>query len=202
MNRGDGTFLEAKPLGPGDGALLFDFDNDGFLDALLLSATGASTLCRNDGTGRFAEASVGALPAATAAEAVDFDGDGDTDLAFVTPRGTASLYANAGGNANGWIDVVLEGLPTGSAKVNRLGYGSEVEARAGALYVYRIAARPVTHLGLGDRRRADVVRIVWTNGVPQNDLDPKVRDGPARGAAAQGLLPLPLRLRRRTLAAS
>ncbi len=175
LNRGDGTFLEPRALSPGDSPVLFDFDNDGFLDVLVLSSRAASTLWRNDGSGRFSEAPVGPLPAAAAAEAVDFDGDGDLDLAFVAPGGTASLYANSGGNANGWIDVGLEGLPTGSAKVNRLGYGSEVEVRAGELYVYRIASRPVTRLGLGDRRRADVLRVVWTNGVPQNDLDPKVR---------------------------
>jgi tetratricopeptide (TPR) repeat protein len=175
LNRGDGTFAGQTRLGPGAGVLLLDYDNDGFLDALLLSAEGPSTLWRNDGAGRFAEASVGALPSASAAEVVDFDGDGDLDLVFVTPKGSAALYENAGGNANGWIDVTLEGLPTGSAKVNRLGYGSEVEAKAQDLYVYRVASRPVTRLGLGARRKADVLRIVWTNGVPQNALDPKVK---------------------------
>ena len=74
-----------------------------------------------------------------------------------------------------WIDVALEGLPTGSAKVNRLGYGSEIEGKAQDLYVYRIASRPVTRLGLGARRKADVLRIVWTNGVPQNRLDPPAK---------------------------
>ncbi len=175
LNRGDGTFLEPKPLGRGDSPLLFDYDNDGFLDVLLVSATEASALWRNAGEGRFEPAAVGGLPAGVAAEAVDFDGDGDLDLVFVTPRGSAVLLSNDGGNANGWIDVALEGLPTGSAKVNRFGYGSEVEARSGDLYVYRIASRPVTRLGLGDRRRADVLRVVWTNGVPQNALDPRVR---------------------------
>ncbi len=175
VNHGDGTFAASSPLGPGAGVLLLDYDNDGFLDGLLHSAEGGSTLRRNDGAARFVQAPVGVLPAASAAEAVDFDGDGDLDLVFVTPKGSAALYANEGGNANGWIDVALEGLPTGSAKVNRFGYGSEVEAKAQNLYVYRIAARPVTRLGLGARRRADVLRIVWTNGVPQNDLDPKVK---------------------------
>jgi hypothetical protein len=93
----------------------------------------------------------------------------------VTPQGGAALYENRGGNANSWIDVALQGLPTGSAKVNRLGYGSEIELRASELYVYRTASRPVTRLGLGRLRRADVLRVVWTNGVPQNALDPKVR---------------------------
>jgi tetratricopeptide (TPR) repeat protein len=176
-NRGDGTFGAASVLAPGTGILLFDYDNDGFLDALVLSAASASssTLWRNAGAARFAQAAVGALPAASAAEAVDFDGDGDLDLAFVTPSGAAALSANEGGNTNGWIDVALEGLPTGSAKVNRFGYGSEIEAKAQDLYVYRVAWRPVTRLGLGARRRAEVLRIVWTNGIPQNALDPKVR---------------------------
>jgi hypothetical protein len=174
-NRGDGTFGEPRPLGTADAVRLLDYDNDGFLDVLLLSSSGASSLRRNDGRAQFTEAAVGELPAASAAESVDADGDGDLDLVFVDPKGRASLYANEGGNANGWIDVALEGLPTGSAKVNRLGYGSEVELKAQELYVYRVAWRPVSRLGLGARRRADVLRIVWTNGVPQNDLDPKVR---------------------------
>ncbi len=175
LNRRDGTFLAGKPVGPATGLLLFDYDNDGFLDLFLADAGHASALYRNDGSGNFSPASVGALPPARDAEAVDFDGDGDLDLALVSPAGGVLLYENRGGNANGWIDVALEGLPTGSAKVNRLGFGSELEARAEALYVYRVAARPVTRLGLGARRKADVLRVVWTNGVPQNALDPPVR---------------------------
>ncbi len=175
LNKGDGTFRPPVDLGPAASVLLFDYDNDGFLDVFLANPSGPSALLRNDGTGRLAAASVGELPPARAAEAVDADGDGDLDLALVAPGGTVSLLENRGGNANGWIDLALEGLPTGSAKVNRLGYGSEVEARAQDLYVYRVAARPVTRLGLGGRRRADVLRVVWTNGVPQNALDPPLR---------------------------
>jgi tetratricopeptide (TPR) repeat protein len=174
-NRGDGTFAPAKTL-PGTGApLLADFDNDGFLDLLLASPKEASTMLRGDGAGGFSRWPVGALPAAIDAEPVDFDGDGDLDLALVTAAGTAALYENRGGNANGWIDVALEGLPTGSAKVNRAGFGSEVEVKAQNLYVYRVVSRPVTHLGLGPRRKAEVLRIVWTNGIPQNDLAPRAR---------------------------
>ena len=176
VNRGDGTFLPARPLGgPGGVPLLFDYDNDGFLDLFVANPAGPSALFRGDGAGGFAAANVGALPAALDAAALDFDGDGDLDLALVTPAGGVTLFENKGGNANGWIDVELEGLPTGSAKVNRLGYGSEIEVKAQQLYVYRVAAAPVTHVGLGSRRKADVVRIVWTNGIPQNALDPPVR---------------------------
>ncbi|HSB37379.1 MAG TPA: VCBS repeat-containing protein, partial [Thermoanaerobaculia bacterium] len=174
-NLGDGTFGPPQAIGPGAALLLFDYDNDGALDLFLANPGGPSTLWRNDGAGNLAAASAGALPAARDAEAVDFDGDGDLDLAVVTPEGGAAVYENRGGNANGWIDVALEGLPTGSAKVNRLGFGSEIEAKAQDLYVYRTASRPVTHLGLGPRRKVDVLRVVWTNGVPQNALDPATR---------------------------
>lgn len=175
LNRGDGTFAAGKRVGPGGAPLLFDYDNDGFLDVFLPNPAGDSTLWRNDGTGGFAAAAVGPLVPAREAEAVDFDGDGDLDLALVTADGGASLLENRGGNANGWIDVALEGLPTASAKVNRLGYGSEIEARAQDLYVYRTASRAVNRLGLGRRRRADVLRVIWTNGIPQNAVDPPVR---------------------------
>jgi hypothetical protein len=173
-NRGDGTFAAAKALPSAGKPVLADFDNDGFLDMLLASG-GASTMLRGDGAGGFGKWGVGALPAALDGEPVDFDGDGDLDLALVTAGGEASLLENRGGNANGWMDVTLEGLTTGSAKVNRAGYGSELELKAQELYVYRVAARPVTHFGLGARRKAEVLRIVWTNGIPQNELDPRTR---------------------------
>ncbi len=153
--------------------LLFDFDNDGHL-ALFLAGPGGSALFRNNGAGAFTRVE-GTFPAALDAEAIDFDGDGDLDLALVTPGGGAALLENQGGNANGWVDIALEGLPTGSAKVNRFGYGSEVEVKAGQLYAFRTVSRPVTHLGLGSQRKADVLRVVWTNGVPQNALSPPVR---------------------------
>jgi tetratricopeptide (TPR) repeat protein len=173
LNRGDGTFLPARELPAGGVPVLFDFDNDGYLDLFLASPSG-SVLFRNDGSGNFLRFE-GVFPPALDAEAVDIDGDGDLDLILVTAEGGALLLENRGGNANGWIDVTLEGLPTGSAKVNRFGYGSEVEVKAGELYAFRTVCKPVTHIGLGVARKADVLRIIWTNGIPQNALDPPVR---------------------------
>ncbi|HEX9689778.1 MAG TPA: FG-GAP-like repeat-containing protein, partial [Thermoanaerobaculia bacterium] len=174
-NGGDGTFSPPRALPAGGKPVLADFDNDGFLDLLLASAAAPSLLFRGDGAGGFAHWNVGPLPPMQDAEPVDFDGDGDLDLAVVTAGGEAALLENRGGNANGWVDVALEGLLTGSAKVNRAGYGSEVELKAQDLYVYRVVNRPVTHLGLGSRRKAEVLRVVWTNGIPQNELAPRTR---------------------------
>jgi len=170
LNRGDGTFLPATEIGAGGIPLLFDFDNDGHLD-LFLAGAKASALFRNDGAGSFSRVET-ALPPAKDAEAVDVDGDGDLDLVLVTAGGAAAVYENQGGNANGWLDVALEGLPAGSAKVNRSGYGSEVEVKAGTLYAWRTVSRPVTRLGLNGMRKADVLRVIWTNGIPQNTLSP------------------------------
>ncbi len=172
-NRGDGTFLAGREMPAGGRPLLFDFDNDGALD-LFLSSRRGSALFRNDGSGSFVHVEQ-TFPPSVDAEAVDADADGDLDLVLVTPEGGALLFENEGGNANGWIDVALEGLPTGSAKVNRLGYGSEIEVKAGGLYAFSTATRPVTHLGLGAVRRPDVLRVVWTNGIPQNALSPPAR---------------------------
>ena len=175
LNQGDGTFAAPRPLPAAGVPLLFDYDNDGILDLFLARPDGPSTLLRGDGSGNFAPATAGSFPAAIGAEAVDYDGDGDLDLVLVTASGGAELFENRGGNANAWIDVVLEALPTGSAKVNRFGFGSEVEVKAQNLYVYRVVSRPVTRLGLGASRKAEVVRVVWTNGVPQNTLSPPVK---------------------------
>src|SRR5262249_37531013 len=129
---------------------------------------------RNDGAGRFARVEA-RLPAAVDAAALDVDGDGDLDLVLVTAGGGVAVWENDGGNANAWLDVALEGLPTGSAKANRFRYGSEVEVKSGELYVFRTVSSPVTHVGLGASRRADVLRVVWTNGIPQNALSPSVK---------------------------
>jgi tetratricopeptide (TPR) repeat protein len=187
LNRGDGTFLPPRELPASGEPLLFDFDNDGSLD-LFLAGAKASSLWRNDGSGAFTRVDQ-ALPAARRAEAVDLDADGDLDLVLVTPDGRALALENQGGNANGWLDVSLSGLPTGSAKVNRFGYGSEIEIKAGQLYVFRTAWSPVTHLGLGPARKADVLRVLWTNGVPQNRLTPPVRTSIQEAQQLKGSCP-------------
>lgn len=85
----------------GSGAALFDYDNDGLLDAFVVSGPGSpSRLYRNRGAGRFsdvtAEAGLGREGWGQGVCAADYDNDGDTDL-FVTYWGQNSLYRNEGG---------------------------------------------------------------------------------------------------------
>ena len=133
-------------------------------------------------------------------KSVDFDGDGDLDLAFVTPKGGAALYANEGATPTAGSTSRSRACPPARPRSTALGFGSEVELKAQDLYVYRVASRPVTRLGLGARRRADVLRDRLDERRPAERPRPEGAHGPARGPAAQGLVPVPLRLRRRALA--
>ena len=192
IGKGDGDFLEGAGSGldaAGASAamravVLADFDNDGFPDVIAASSDGIRAY-RNLGGGKFADWAVFSSPSKknsfssdlTGAEtlvAYDVDKDGDLDL-LVSAGGKTSVLINDGGNANGWLVVVLEGLPTGSGRVNKQGVGSFVEVKAGNLYVARLAGLLPTHVGLGARTKADVVRATWTNGVPQNVFDQKAK---------------------------
>ena len=189
-NRGDGNFMEDPRLEAGvrdlSPALLknIDYDNDGFVD-LWVSGKDGMFLFRNDGTGQFMEpyplienvtAAEGAvLQNATAGAVGDYDNDGDLDLFFINGKGELRALQNNGGNQNNWIQVRLEGITTGNNKVNRDGIGSKLEVKVGDLYQLQYVSEQVSHFGLGTFDKADIVRVVWTNGVPQNVIEPQAR---------------------------
>jgi tetratricopeptide (TPR) repeat protein len=189
-NRGDGSFVDApnseasvQDMPP---ALLrnIDYDNDGFVDVWVAGREGMF-LFRNDGTGAFSEPypliesvtpTGGALlQNATAGAVGDYDNDGDLDLFFINTEGQLRALQNDGGNQNNWIQVRLEGITAGNNKVNRDGIGSKLEVKVGDLYQLQYVTEQVSHFGLGAFDAADVVRVVWTNGVPQNVIAPQAR---------------------------
>ena len=185
-SRFDGDRTPAAVSGACDGlesivARPFDFDNDGFIDLALAGASasgqGGLRLVRNLGNGRF-EAQASLLPELPSTvedvEAGDLDDDGDLDLLLLS-EGRVHALRNDGGNANGWLNVQLAAALEGSGKNNFYGIGSTIEVNAGAHYQSLLVQSQVTHVGLGARGQADVIRVTWSNGVPQNRIDPESR---------------------------
>jgi Tfp pilus assembly protein PilF len=154
-----------------DAVVPFDADNDGRLD-LAFGGPGGVVVAARRGDG-FGFLPVNGGPAtATAVAADDFDHDGDLDLVAHGPDGLF-LLTNEGGQGNHWLTIHLRGLTKGNSKNNVFGLGSVVEVKAGAAYQFREVTGDTVHFGLGSVERADLLRVVWTNGVPQNRLDPE-----------------------------
>ena len=186
-NRGDATFvadMRSKQTFEkhNDQSMILkslDYDNDGFLDLWIISKQGLF-LYRNDGTSRFTETSSIIKPTTLMEKGIagavgDYDNDGDLDLFYINDKGHLRALQNNGGNQNNWIQVKLEGITTGNNKVNKDGIGSKLELKVSDLYQLQYVSQQITHFGLGPYDTADVVRVVWTNGVPQNVIEPKAK---------------------------
>lgn len=184
-NLGDGRFEREKNTGgmfrsaytvKAYDASFIDINNDGFLDLLIAGEPSGKDgqgifLYQNDGKGSFKEVT-GLLPenikSGRQLALMDYNDDGDMDVVLAGINGGISLLRNDGGNNNHYIKMKLVGLRAGSAKNNYFGIGVKVEVRAGELYSTLVVTDPNIHIGIGSRLKADVIRITWTNGVPQN----------------------------------
>jgi len=106
-----------------------DYDNDGLLDCVLLTAKGLRVL-RNVSNNWIdvTETAVGASASVPGISfsAGDIDNDGDTDLVVLSPEGNVSVLRNDGGNKNNSLRIALTGKVS-----NRNGIGTKVETRAG-----------------------------------------------------------------------
>jgi Tfp pilus assembly protein PilF len=182
-------------------AQFLDYDNDGLLDLVALYVPGQRPpdqspvlrVWRNVGDG-WADVSATALPrdllektephvvASVSLISFDFDGDGDTDIFVRGEDGALKLLRNEGGNRNHSLSVRLAGKVS-----NRGGVEAKVELRAGSLqqkletYAATPAPAPADVLfGLGSRRAADAVRVIWPSGVVQAETElPAARPGSA-----------------------
>jgi tetratricopeptide (TPR) repeat protein len=163
-------------------AKFLDFDNDGYLDLVVAGEPDAKNqnkngvyLFHNDGTGIFEDAShvlPDDIPSIARIFSADYNEDGDLDLFLSGKDGKIYLLRNDGGNSNHYLKVQLVGLRSGSGKNNYFGIGAKVEVKSGDLYQSVFVSEPVSHFGLGARTKADIVRVLWTNGVPQNLFEP------------------------------
>jgi len=207
-NLGDGSFQIAEQTNAvfdsvqaleSIATLTLDYDNDGFQD-LLISGDSQNVgdqqnglfLFHNAHSGRFANGS-DALPEAISKSAaiasMDYDNDGDEDLLTVTGDGSLHLWRNDGGNTKKYQNIALRGLLAGSSKNNYFGIGAKVEVKAGALYQMRVMNEPVEHFGLGLQDSANVVRVVWSNGVPQNNIGPEPNQSLVENQVLKGSCP-------------
>ncbi len=173
VNKKDGTFYPKKILQVAAVDVACpDFDNDGIRD-FVFAGTNQAQLFRGQGNGGYKDVSH-LLPSVSSRTltVTDYDSDGDEDLLVTGTDGRIHLLRNDGGNANYWLNVQPVGLGPGSGKNNRNSIGAKVEVKTGDQYQMAVVTEPVVHFGLGDRKQADVIRIVWTNGVPQNHVLP------------------------------
>jgi protein involved in temperature-dependent protein secretion len=188
-NKGNGTFESVKNSKEMFSAMqhvkaydakFFDFDNDGFQDLIVVGESEEKDgrgvfLYHNDGKGNFEDVSR-LLPeepkSGRQIALFDYNDDGDIDVVIAGLNGGITLLRNDGGSNNHYVTMKLVGLRAGSAKNNHFGIGAKVEVRSGDLYQSMIVTDPSVHFGLGNRSKADVIRITWTNGVPQNIFSP------------------------------
>ena len=124
-----------------------------------------NTVYRNNGRGGFLRSTVDGLPPAVAIANADFDNDGRPDLAFVTPEGNLEIASNNIVTPNHFLKVQLEGV-----KNLKQPQGAVVEVKAGAWYQKRIYTGLPLLFGLRDYSEVDTVRIVWPNGMVQNEI--------------------------------
>ena len=156
----------------------FDFDNDGSLDIVAASGDPGQErgllLLRN--TQQAFEEVPSLIPSpiepVRSLAIGDYNEDGDLDLFLNYYSGKFGLLRNDGGNMNYQLKLQLVGLREGSGKNNYYGIGSKVEVRAGSTYQMKTITSPIEYFGLGSHERADILRIRWTNGVPQNIFAP------------------------------
>jgi len=180
-NDGEAAFQGAKVPLPqnlgiaGVGRInVFDYNNDGWSDLLLVDAEGRSLgLLEGFRGNHFRDVSTqtglsrlwGRIADVATA---DLDGDGSQDILLQT-RDRGPLVLKNSGTRRRWIDVQLAG-----AKVNRNGYGSTVEIAVGGHYQKQTVRDGRIHFGLGNLPGIDVVRVTWPNGVAQNVIQPPI----------------------------
>lgn len=166
------------------GLTAIDIDNDGWIDlaAIVKTSNGAELrVWRNRGSNGFEDVSsaVGAnklkLHNPRSVIAADIDGDGAADLIVTQLDAAPVVLRNVGGSRNHSLRLTLAGLADNKTalgtkiEVFSNGNSQKFEVSGGSGYLSQGSTEILA--GLGQAVQADVVRMLWPTGVPQDELD-------------------------------
>jgi Flp pilus assembly protein TadD len=168
----------------GWGIAALDYDNDGWLDLVAAgeSRSGAEIrLLRNLGSKGWSDVTKNVhlddvkVNQPRAIAVADIDGDGAADLVVTQLGGGPVILRNEGGNKNNWMRIELKALND-----NKSAIGTKVELYAGTLYQKWEVTGASGYLGqnalpilagLGSEKNAEVIRLLWPTGVPQDEIN-------------------------------
>jgi Tfp pilus assembly protein PilF len=185
----EGKRLERVPLPDfgwrhGWGLSAIDYDNDGWIDLVAVGesvAGGEIRLLRNLGTSGWADVTKDThldaikLTQPRAVAIADVDANGGADLLVTQAGGEPLLLRDEGATQHNWMRIDLKALND-----NKSGFGTKVELYAGPLYQkweavgasgYLGQNAPSILAGLGSEKNAEVVRLLWPTGVPQDEIN-------------------------------
>jgi len=168
----------------GWGIAALDYDNDGWLD---LIAAGESSgraeirLLRNLGSKGWGDVTKDVhldsvtLSQPRAIAVADISGRGAMDVVVTQLGGGALVLRNENGHQHNWLRIDLKALND-----NKNAIGTKVELFAGTLYQKWEVQGASGYLGqnansilagLGAEKSAEVVRLLWPTGVPQDEIN-------------------------------
>ena len=162
------TALEPGPVE----LLAADLDNNGSLDLVVSTPQGSRAWLGEDG-GKLTPLAA-PLPAGVAA-AVDLTGNGRLDLLALSAAGQPVRLLNHGTKSYRWQVVrpraTRKEEVKGDNRINSYAIGGEVELRSGTLVQKQPITTAQVQFGLGERPKADVVRVLWPNGTFQVEFE-------------------------------
>ena len=155
---------------PAAGIRLLDYDNDGWLDILVMEDRGLSAwrnrglagfeeVTRDLGLDRFSSLRVRTLRSA------DLDGDCDSDLLLGLEDGALRILRNQGGSVHRQLKVRLVGN-----RSNPSALGVKVEVASGGLRLIRTVRELPVEIGLGSRDRVELLKPHWSDLVTTTDV--------------------------------
>ena len=153
-----------------------DFDNDGWLDLAIIIETASGSklrMLRNLGPSGFVDVTEQLKVEETKLKSprslltMDLNGDGAADLIVTQADGAVVALVNNGGERNHSLKISLKGLAD-----NKSALGTKVEVFANGLWQkWEVTNTQDILAGLGVADQADILRLLWPTGVPQDEID-------------------------------